>query len=140
MFAATGFALVMPPVIESAHFTPLPSLERHALDWSHVLVYAVLVFVFAFVLPWTAAARRSKREAPLEPDVGTRVGRILAMLAAAAFLIAVGLGDHWGWQVHLIDWTVALGWLVLVGLRVRELAGRGQAARYQQTMAKDDQG
>jgi hypothetical protein len=45
LFAATGFALLMPAVAESSHYTPLPSLERHALDWSYVLVHAMLVLV-----------------------------------------------------------------------------------------------
>lgn len=87
LFAVTGFALVMPPAIEAAHYTPLPSLERHPIDWSFVIWWAGLVLALCLLVPWVITTRRRVRDPHREADFATRLGRILAMLAAAGFLI-----------------------------------------------------
>lgn len=118
ILGATGLALVMPPALEAAHYMPHPSLERRPnLDWASVVWWAAIVLGMFFFVPWIIRNAYPAREA----SFATRLTRTLAMLAMAGFLIKVGLSDHWGWQVHVVDWSVAAGWLVLVGIRIPDL-------------------
>lgn len=119
LLGVTGLALLMPPAFEAAHYMQHPSLERRPnLDWATVVWWAGFALGMFFFVPWII---RNSYPARREGRFAMRFGRILGMLAMAGFLIKVGLSPHWGWQVHVVDWTVAAGWLVLAGIRIRDL-------------------